>query len=149
MSARSLAPALLALGLAACGGDKGDTGTPADAGTDEDGGEGAAGDGSASDDNTVMEPISDDPLCDGAPVVTWASWGEGFVIGACQACHSATAVDRIGAPAGIDFDTRDEVLAAKDRILARAAGAAPSMPPEGGVLDDDRQLLEIWLTCWE
>lgn len=136
----------LVLALAACGGDgTKDSGAPdaSDGGEDgEDGGGDSGGDGR-------LEPISEDPLCDEAPIVTWSSWGEGFVIGSCQACHSSTSTDREGAPADVNFDTRDEVLARKARILERSTGDSPSMPPEGGVLNDDRQLLEIWLTCWE
>lgn len=142
MSLRLL-PLLLA--LAACAGDEAKDSAAADAADGSDGG--ASGDDTS--DEGRLEPISDDPLCDEAPIVTWSSWGEGFVIGSCQACHSATSTDREGAPADVNFDTRDEVLARKARILDRSTGDSPSMPPEGGVLDDDRQLLEIWLTCWE
>jgi cytochrome c5 len=87
--------------------------------------------------------------CDDAPVVTWESWGEGFLIQTCQTCHSATTPDRNGAPESVNFDTEDEVLALRDRILARATGDDPTMPPSGGVTEDDRLRLLTWLTCWE
>lgn len=87
--------------------------------------------------------------CDDAPLLTWANFGEGFVVENCQACHASTAIDRNGAPEDIVFDDRDATLALSDRILARAAGDAPSMPPQGGVTDEERERLEIWLTCWE
>jgi len=90
-----------------------------------------------------------DPLCVDAPVVTWSSWGEGFVSQNCQSCHRSTSTDRRGAPEDIIFDTEEDALSQADRILARAAGNEPTMPPSGGVSEDDRYLLEVWLTCWE
>ena len=126
----SPAAALLGASLWACGGDpqKSDTG----------------GDGDA-----LPQPISDAPLCDGAPVITWDSWGQGFMVESCQACHASTSGDRRGAPEGVHFDSREATLEIADRVLARATGGAPSMPPMGGVLDEDRERLLIWLTCWE
>lgn len=124
------AAALLGATLVACGGDpqKSDTGGAADA---------------------LPQPVSDDPRCDDAPVLTWDSWGQGFMVESCQACHASTSVDRRGAPESVQFDTREATLAAADRVLARATGDAPTMPPMGGVLDEDRERLLIWLTCWE
>ncbi len=88
-------------------------------------------------------------LCDDAPVVTWDNFGDGFVTENCQPCHASTSEDRNGAPTGVVFDTREETLAQADAILAVATGPAPTMPPQGGVTDDDRTLLSYWLTCWE
>ncbi len=123
--------------LAACGGkSRNDSGSAVDTDPEvvEDG---------------ALEPISDDPLCTDAPIVTWASWGEGFVIGACRSCHSVNAINRYGSPEDVNFDTREDVLVLSDRILARATGESTTMPPQGGVLHADRAKLEIWLTCWE
>ncbi len=89
------------------------------------------------------------PLCVDAPVVTWSSFGEGFMTQNCQSCHRTTSTDRRGAPVDIVFDTQRDVLDQADRILARATNIEPSMPPSGGVSEDDRYLLEVWLTCWE
>jgi hypothetical protein len=49
------------------------------------------------------------PGCEDAYGVTWESWGEGFFLTYCRSCHSATASDRLGAPAGVDFDTEADV----------------------------------------
>jgi len=97
-------------------------------------------------------PAGDDSaatFCSDAPVVTWETFGHGFVTEHCQACHASTTLERNGAPRDVSFDTHDEVLALTDRILARSVGPAASMPPQGGVTPDDRQKLEIWLRCWE
>jgi hypothetical protein len=88
-----------------------------------------------------------DPFCDGQPQVTWANFGHGFLLGACQGCHAASAPDRHDAPESVTFDTVDEAWAWDARILSRSTGEAPTMPPLGGVSDDDRLLLEIWLRC--
>lgn len=88
-------------------------------------------------------------LCADAPVVTWDNFGEGFLTESCQSCHAAETPDRHGAPEEVTFDTEADALAWADRILARAAADPPTMPPAGGTHADDRELLTIWLTCWE
>lgn len=93
------------------------------------------------------EEESGDPFCEEAPVVTWDYWGEGFVRESCQPCHASTSANRQGAPENVTFDTEEEVLAQAGAILAAATGDEPRMPPGGGVTEDDRYLLEVWLTC--
>ena len=88
------------------------------------------------------------PWCADAPVVTWDSFGQGFVTEHCQACHASETADRNGAPADVVFDTHAAVQGQAARMLARAGGPDPSMPPRGGVPDDDIEKLEIWLQCW-
>jgi uncharacterized membrane protein len=90
-----------------------------------------------------------DALCDGAPVTTWDNFGAGFLKENCQPCHASTVAveDRQFAPVAVTFDTEADVWPLADRILARATGDAPTMPPRGGVTDDDRDRLEVWLTC--
>ena len=88
-------------------------------------------------------------LCEDAPVLTWDNFGKGFTIESCQSCHASTAVNRYGAPEGVTFDTLEQTLVWKARVLARATGATADMPPGGGVSDDDRYRLEVWLRCWE
>ncbi|MCB9797724.1 MAG: hypothetical protein H6741_33960 [Alphaproteobacteria bacterium] len=43
----------------------------------------------------------------------------------------------------------EEVWAWQERILARAAADAPTMPPAGGTSEDDRTRLRWWLECAE
>jgi hypothetical protein len=85
--------------------------------------------------------------CDGVPVLTWANFGEGFVLDNCQACHARGAVDRHGAPAEVAFDTLDDILKWQDRIVARAGSELGGMPPAGGVSEADRKLLLAWVGC--
>ncbi|MDP2315712.1 MAG: hypothetical protein Q8P41_22635 [Pseudomonadota bacterium] len=85
--------------------------------------------------------------CADAPVVTYETFGAGFLRENCQSCHAATSPDRKDAPEDVVFDTVDQVWAISDRILARAAIDEPTMPPLGGTTADDRARLEIWLTC--
>jgi len=95
---------------------------------------------------TPVDPAS---LCGDAPVVTWDNFGQGFMIENCQSRHATTSPNRYGASPDVHFDTLDDVLERQDRILARAAGENPTMPPDGGVSADDRWLLQVWLTCWQ
>lgn len=90
----------------------------------------------------------DTGLCVDAPVLMWSNFGEGFLIENCQTCHASTTTDRHDAPEDVVFDTLADVQAERDAILDAATGDDPSMPPQGGVSDDDRLRLEIWLTCW-
>ena len=82
-------------------------------------------------------------------MVTWDNFGASFILHQCQGCHASTAVDRYGAPDTVTFDTKEEVWAQAAVVLAVAAGPSPTMPPRGGVSDDDRQRLSWWLTCAE
>jgi uncharacterized membrane protein len=106
-------------------------------------GDGDGGPGPA-DPTTVEEGPA---ICADAPVVTWDNFGAGFLTQHCDACHLSTTLDRHDAPADVVFDTEEDVWAYADRILVRAAGDEPTMPPQGGVSVDDRYLLEVWLTC--
>ena len=112
--------ALLCLGLAAC--DGGDA---------------------PSKDVVPAEPA----VCEDAPTVTWDNFGAGFVIEACQPCHASATPDRHEAPVTVVFDTEDDAWLWAPQILDIATGEAPTMPPQGGVSDEDRYLLEVWLSC--
>lgn len=96
------------------------------------------------DSDTAMEQ---DSFCTDAPVVRWANFGQGFIKGSCQGCHSSTSGDRHNAPEGVTFDTLEQVWAQKDMILLTSTQEPPSMPPNGGVHEDDRMRLAWWLRC--
>ncbi len=84
--------------------------------------------------------------CDTATEVAWADFGEGFLLTHCQGCHASTAPDRHGAPEGAVFDTEEDALDRAEAIL-RTVLEEQSMPPAGGVTEDERVLLETWLSC--
>ena len=88
-------------------------------------------------------------LCEEAPLVTYANFGEGFLLANCQICHASTAADRHEAPESVTFDTVDQTWTWADRILDRTTGDDASMPPEGGVSEYDMELLTYWLGCGE
>jgi len=95
------------------------------------------------------EEDADAVFCDEAPVSTWDNFGAGFMTENCRSCHMSASADRQDAPIDINFDDQDDALEWSDRILARAAGPDPTMPPGGGTDGDDRYLLEVWLRCDE
>ncbi len=123
--------------LMGCGGAAADAGlaaeTRADAG-------GSAVDDAGDDATSTADPCGD------APVVAWANGAHGVFIEHCQPCHASTALDRHGAPPDVVFDTRADAQRWADRVQARAVDAA-TMPPAGGVLEQDRALLALWLQC--
>ena len=82
------------------------------------------------------------------PLVSWETFGEGFLTTYCQGCHASTTLDRQGAPEMITFDTEADALQWRGEILAAAASEAPSMPPNGGPNDADRERLQVWLNCF-
>jgi len=107
--------------------------------------------GGAADDSAAAAAAAalDTGACLEAPVLNWANFGDGFVTENCQACHASTTPDRRGAPPSVTFDTYEETMTHRDRILARSGGDDPTMPPQGGVDAEQREKLAIWLTCWE
>jgi hypothetical protein len=112
-------------------------------------------DGSAGDDDDGAGSSSGSgglAPCDEQPVLTYDTFGRGFLSTYCDGCHGSAVVERQGAPASVVFDTHEQALALGDRILARAAptdGSEPTMPPVGGVTEADRERLLVWLGCWE
>jgi len=94
-------------------------------------------------------PPTGDAFCAEAPVVTWETFGAGFLTENCGTCHSSTSPDRHDAPEGVDFDTVEGAWQWGERILARALAedVEQMMPPMGGLTADDQYLLEVWFTC--
>ena len=99
-------------------------------------------------DKSGESATTDTGFCTDAPVLMWANFGQGFMTENCQSCHASSSADRHGAPEDVTFDSVGDAVAQADRVLARATGESPDMPPEGGVSDEDRQKLEIWMRCW-
>lgn len=91
----------------------------------------------------------DTGFCSDAPTLTWDNFGAGFTTENCQSCHASEAVNRYEAPEDVVFDTYDDAMSQGDRILARTLADESAMPPQGGVLDDDKLKLEYWLVCYE
>jgi uncharacterized membrane protein len=88
-----------------------------------------------------------DPMCVDSPVVTWEGWAHGFVTTWCLGCHSAQNTDwRFDAPEGVNFDTEADTYAWADRIRVRVLDEQ-TMPVAGGLSDDDRVLLDLYLSC--
>lgn len=101
------------------------------------------------------EDVDTDPR-DTAPAVmdactplTWSTAGAPLVLTWCTPCHTSTlpAAQRAGAPVGVDFDDADDVLAQAARVLARATGPGPTMPPSGGPSEAARVRLADWIAC--
>ncbi len=115
---------------------------------------------------TLLLTCADDPLTDSAPeetalsdtadtadpcfevpLIDWNTFGQSFILHNCQGCHASYTENRHDAPEDVTFDSVDQVWTLADRVLARATGDSATMPPQGGVTDDDRTRLEWWLLC--
>lgn len=85
------------------------------------------------------------PECDSGPTVEWANFADGFFGTYCRACHSVSAPDRHSAPDDVNFDTEEEVLARAEDVTARVADG--TMPPGGGITEEDLVLIARYLEC--
>ena len=83
------------------------------------------------------------------PAVSWERGGEGFMTKHCTGCHGSLLPSELrnGAPVGVDFDSYEGVVTWADRIAARVLDGVGSMPPGGGLTDEELGLLDEWLTC--
>jgi len=85
--------------------------------------------------------------CADIPIVTYANFGEGFLLENCQGCHASTSANRHGAPEEVMFDSVEDAWNWSTVILAVATGDEQSMPPNGGISPDDQTRLEWWFSC--
>jgi hypothetical protein len=90
-----------------------------------------------------LDPLFDCEV-DADYTVTWDGWANGFFANYCRSCHSVTSLDRKGAPAGIDFDTRIDVDNSLSSIW-RVVIENETMPIGGGVYPDDLVLVAQYL----
>lgn len=95
------------------------------------------------------EPPDLEPARCDTSYLDYGNFGEPFALDWCRGCHSSSvpAGMRQKAPMGVNFDTHADVQQWKERILIRAGGNAPTMPPAGGPSADERALLAEWLAC--
>ena len=87
-----------------------------------------------------------DTACAAQPEVTWSNWGKAFFLTYCDGCHAETALDRHGAPESAVFVTLAQVRDQADRVDVRTL-QDQDMPPGGGVLPEDHELLAVFLAC--
>jgi uncharacterized membrane protein len=76
----------------------------------------------------------------------WDTVGAPYLLTWCTPCHSQSATDRGGAPAGVDFDSHEGVLAWLDRVEQRAV-VDQDMPPMGGPFPEELAAFETWIAC--
>lgn len=101
-------------------------------------------------DEGSMETTEGDMESNGADDrVTYDNFADGFIRNWCRGCHSSalTGDARSGAPEGVDLGSREEVERWGDRLLERATGPSPTMPPAGGPSPMERELLRQWVNA--
>ena len=92
---------------------------------------------------------SAEELCgEEVPSITWETFGKGFMTTHCQGCHASEAPNRKGAPPEVSFDDEADTLEQSIAILNATTSESPTMPPNGGPSEEDRQRLVLWLTCF-
>ncbi|WP_434427820.1 hypothetical protein [Nannocystis pusilla] len=100
------------------------------------------------------------PPCPPENVLTWRSFGAGFLLTWCTGCHSSALAEdaRQGAPPAVDFDTYARYKPFERLVYERAVteahaiavdpdAAASPMPPAGLVPAADRERLAQWIAC--
>ena len=90
---------------------------------------------------------SADSACANAPVIGWNDYGQALLLEHCQSCHASTAPDRYGAPEEVYFDSYDDVVNLRLRMLSVLETDPPSMPPAVVMPDVDHDMLVSWLLC--
>ncbi len=94
------------------------------------------------------DTIDEHPCPSGGTTLTYDNFGKGFLDRWCQDCHGEKASPRNGAPPDYVFGSREDAIAHRGRIFAKAAGDNMSMPPgNGGPSADERAKLADWLAC--
>lgn len=105
------------------------------------------------------QPSAALPPCPPDNVLTWRSFGAGFLLTWCTGCHASGLPDaeRQGAPTGVDFDTYAAYKPLERLVYERAVleahaattnpAAASPMPPAGLVPEADRRRLAQWIAC--
>ena len=75
--------------------------------------------------------------------------GKPFLMSWCTSCHHSDLAEqyRAGATVGVDLETYALVQQYSDRILARATGETPTMPPAGGPTTEEIERFQQWLEC--
>ena len=86
--------------------------------------------------------------CVDAPLITYSSFGQGFIDFNCQGCHGSGAPNRQGAPESVTFDNHEEVFFWLERIYQRTH-ISLDMPPALGIFEEDQERLRIWIDCWD
>lgn len=81
--------------------------------------------------------------------LTWETAGAPVILTWCAPCHGSAVAPgtRQGAPPDVILDDEATTRAWADRVVARATGAAPDMPPRGGVDPEALERLAAWLAC--
>ncbi len=102
----------------------------------------------ACDDHVIGQGIPIRAACLRDPPLTYDNFGDGMISRQCRPCHGALVRggQRGGAPIGVDFDNEQDVLDWADAIL-RVAVEQESMPPAGGMLPRERELLAEYMRC--
>ncbi len=100
------------------------------------------------DDHVVGSGVPLTASCLRSPPLDYDNFGDGMIGRQCRPCHSALVreAQRGGAPLGIDLDSELDVFTWADRIQVRSV-ELKTMPPAGGMLEEERDLLQEWLRC--
>lgn len=97
--------------------------------------------------------------CPPGSTLTYANFGQKFMVDYCMRCHSSQAAMRGAAPSEFVFDNQAQVqlqrayideMAARARVREKHGGVVDEnpMPPDGAKpTDDERYQLAEWLAC--
>ena len=77
----------------------------------------------------------------------YENFGAGFMTEHCQGCHADGAIDREGAPQSVSFDDVSSIWEHRATIIDEVE--EETMPPAGGISDEERNAALEWLHCME
>jgi uncharacterized membrane protein len=77
--------------------------------------------------------------------VSYANVGEAFMVQYCLGCHAAYSSNRQGAPVDVTLDSLEDIRLHIDQV--RHEIESQTMPPSGGVEEEQLALILDWLDC--
>lgn len=93
----------------------------------------------------VNEEINIDTASSECASLNYHNFGDAFMTQYCLGCHAFESLNREGAPTFITLDTLENIQVFREAIIRTIN--EETMPPQGGVAEETRQIAEEWLNC--
>ena len=93
------------------------------------------------------ESVQFDTQSDFCSAVQYHNFGASFMVQNCLGCHHPESTNRQGAPEDVALERLENIIEYKERIQIRIEDQ--SMPPQGGLKEEDRNMAIQWLDCLE
>ena len=93
----------------------------------------------------VNDEINIDTASSECASLNYHNFGDAFMTQYCLGCHASESLNREGAPTTITLESLKNIQDNREAIIREIQ--EETMPPQGGVAEETRQLAEEWLNC--